>query len=355
MSRTHLAVALSIGLVTVSASSLRADVRSDEKTLVKFEGMMGKVIGLFGGKAAREGVTSTVAVKGDRKKIVGDESGQIVDLKDEKIYDLDLKKKTYRVTTFAQLRQQLEEARRKAAADLEKAQADLQDQTAAPAAPSNGDAAQLEVDFDVKETGETKSVNGFDARRIVMTIALREKGKALEQSGGIVLTSSIWMTSSIAAMKEVADFDLRYARAVTGTMIAGASADEMAAAMAMYPMMKDAIERMRLESVKLDGTAVQTVTTIDAVKSAEQIAAEKQQQEQGPQTEVLAVPTSRAGAVAGVLGGFGRRMANRNKNEAVAANPGRLTFMTMTNDVLNVGTTVSEADVAVPAGFKEAR
>ncbi len=356
MSRRYLAVALSIALLTISATSLRADVRSDEKTLVKFEGLIGRVVGLFGGKAAREGVKTSVAVKGDRKITLGDESGQIVDLKEEQIYDLDLKKKTYRVTTFAQVRQQLEEARRKAAEEMSKAKADAQHQEATPAAPPNGDAAQLEVDFNLKDTGERNSVNGFDVRRVVMTIALREKGKTLEQSGGIVLTSNIWMTPSIPAMKEVADFDLRYAKAVAGTMITGASADEMAAAMATYPMMKEAIDRMRVESVTMDGTPVQTVTTIDAVKSADQIAAEReQQQQQGSTVGVIPVPTSRAGAVAGVLGGVGRRMANRNKGEAAAADPGRVTFMTMTNDVLKVETTVSDTEVALPAGFKEAK
>jgi hypothetical protein len=355
MTRTCLAAALSVSLVAISVPSLRADVRSDEKTLVKFEGMMGKVVGLFGGKAAREGVKTTVAVKGDRKISLGDESGQIVDLKEEKIYDLDLKRKTYRVTTFAQVRQQLEEARRKAAEDIKKAQAELKNQPPPQAAPASADAPQVEVDFNLQEPGEKKSVNGFNARLIVMTIGLHEKGKTLEQSGGMVLTSNIWMTPAIPAMKEVADFDLRYAKAIAGTMISGASAEEMAAAMAMYPMMKDAIERMRLESVKLDGTAVQTVTTMDAVKSAEQIAAEKQQQAQGSQAETSAIPTSPSGAVAGVLGGFGRRIATRNANAAAPSNPGHVTFMTMTNDVLKVDTTVSDAEVAIPAGFKEAR
>ena len=57
---------------------------------------------MFGGKAARDGVTSTVAVKGDRKATMNGETGQIIDLAEEKIYDLDLKKKSYKVTTFAQ-------------------------------------------------------------------------------------------------------------------------------------------------------------------------------------------------------------------------------------------------------------
>ena len=34
---------------------------------VEFAGMLGRMVNMFGGKAAREGVTTSIAVKGDRK------------------------------------------------------------------------------------------------------------------------------------------------------------------------------------------------------------------------------------------------------------------------------------------------
>jgi len=106
--------------LVLSSSDLRADVRADEKSRVEFAGMLGRMVNLFGGKAAREGVTSTVAVKGDRKATLNDATGQIIDLAEEKIYDLDLKKKTYRVTTFDELRRRMEEAKKKAEEDARK-------------------------------------------------------------------------------------------------------------------------------------------------------------------------------------------------------------------------------------------
>jgi hypothetical protein len=341
MIRRPMAAAVTIGLLIVFAHSLKADVKSDQKSLVKFEGMLGRVANLFGGKAAREGVTSSVAVKGDRKASMSDSAGQITDLKEEKIYEIDIRKKTYKVTTFAELRRRMEEAQKKAEEEAKKAQA--QEKTAKPAA-ENKDQKQLDVDFDLKETGQKKTINGFDTREIVMTITMREKGKTVEQSGGMVLTSDIWMGSRIAAMQEIADFDIRYARQLAGPMIAGASPDEMAGAMAMYPMMKDAIARMRTESVKMDGTPIQTTTTIDAVKSEEQVASEQQQQQQQDSRSI-----SPSNPVGSVLGGLTRRAANRNSTPAGA----RATFMTMTSEVLKVATTVTDADVAIPAGFKE--
>src|SRR5260370_42601427 len=103
MSRARAAVALTCCFLLATSYSLKADVRADEKSHVEFAGVLGRMVNLFGGKAAREGVTSMVAVKGDRKATLSDATGQIIDLGEEKIYDLDLKKKSYKETTFAEL------------------------------------------------------------------------------------------------------------------------------------------------------------------------------------------------------------------------------------------------------------
>jgi hypothetical protein len=88
-----------------------AEVKTREKTQITLGGMMGKVFNLFGGKAAKEGVVGTTAVKGNRKATMNESNGQVVDLTDEKVYDLDMKKKTYQVTTFDELRRRMQEAR----------------------------------------------------------------------------------------------------------------------------------------------------------------------------------------------------------------------------------------------------
>src|SRR5215218_6916248 len=113
MRRVSLCLAVICALVFAS-STLLADVRSDQRVKFQLGGAIGKLVNIFGGKGAREGVTSMVAVKGNRQATMSDSNGQIIDLSEEKIYDLDVKKKTYTVTTFAQLRKQMEDARRDA-------------------------------------------------------------------------------------------------------------------------------------------------------------------------------------------------------------------------------------------------
>ena len=110
MAIRRMTTVLTLLFVLASALSLRADVRADEKTHVELAGVLGKVMNFFGGKPAKEGVTTGIAVKGDRKLTMSDATGRIIDLSEEKVYDLDLKRKSYKVTTFADLRRRMEEA-----------------------------------------------------------------------------------------------------------------------------------------------------------------------------------------------------------------------------------------------------
>ena len=151
----------------------------------------------------------------------------------------------------------------------------------------------------------------------------------------------MWLAPQIAAMKEVANFDMRYAQKLYGAM-AGMSAEQMAAAMALYPMMKDALARMRTEGVKLNGTAIQTTTTMEAVKSAEQMAQESKAADEDNRPA--------GGGISGRLGGMLAKKIGPKKEDA--GKP-RSTFMTMNHEVLKVVTEVTPTDVAVPAGFKE--
>jgi hypothetical protein len=80
MTRMKTSLVLALALVGVCAHSIHADVRTDEKSRIEFAGMMGRMVNLFGGKSAREGVTSSIAVKGDRLAKTNDATGQIIDL-----------------------------------------------------------------------------------------------------------------------------------------------------------------------------------------------------------------------------------------------------------------------------------
>ena len=324
-SRLLWSCAIACSLLALSAAPALADVKTREKGQVKFEGMLGTMMRMFGGKALSEGIVSSNAVKGNRKATLNDVSGRIVDLGEQKVYDLDIKKKTYTVTTFEELRRKIREAQERAAKEAKDAPKEPGEPTP-PSGPDKND-KQLEFDFDVKETGQTRSIAGHDARQVVMTVTVREKGKTLEESGGVVLTADSWLGPEIPAMKELAEFEMKSWKAIAPET-ALVSAEQMAAVAAMYPLIQPAMDRLNQEKVNLKGTPLATTMTFEGVKSKAQI--EEQSKSSG------------GGGLSGMLA---RRIAKKDDRP-------RATIFTMTTETLEIATTVGATDVDIPAGFR---
>ena len=345
MRRVSLLLAVLVCLVGLT-STVSADVRSDQRIKFQLGGMLGKMVNMFS-KGAREGVTTTVAVKGNRKVMLnGDTNGQIIDLDEEKIYDLDLKKKQYKVTTFAELRRQIEEARREAEKNAKEMQRESGGGGAATPAQKDPNEKEVEVDFDIKNTGETRTINGFNTTKGVMTITVREKGKTLNESGGLVMTTDMWMTPSAPSTKDLMDFERKYAEKVFGqTTVTGASTQDMAMAMAMYPQMKPALDRMAKEGSKMPpGTAILTEMRMESVppgtanQSSAALAAPEEPKKKG---------------LGGMLGGLKKMAEQAEQNQNSNAKPQRAIIMTTSVEMLKLTTDVDAASVAIPAGFKE--
>jgi hypothetical protein len=329
---------VAIGLCVLASSSLSADVRSDQRVRFQLGGALGKIVNVFGGKAAREGVTTMVAVKGNRKVTMSDSNGQIVDLAEEKIYDLDVKRKTYTVTTFAEVRKRMEEARR----DAEKAAREQSPQEPSKPAEKDPNAKEYEVDFDVRNTSETRTINGFNTAKSVMTVTVREKGRTLDQNGGLVMTTDMWMTENAPSTRDLVDFEMRYAQQLAGPMVVGASAQDMATAMAMYPQVKPALDKMRAEGGKLSGTAILTDMRVEAVPpgTANQTSAQPAPAEE---------PKKRG--LGGMLGGLKKMAEEAEKKDS--GKPQRAIIMTTSVEMLKLTTDVDAAAVALPQGFTE--
>jgi hypothetical protein len=306
---------LIVAILCAIAVPLHADVKTTERISIKFEGTLGRIASLFGG--SKEPKPSIVAVHGDRKATLTEGSGRIVDLSEEKIYDVDARRKTYKVTTFDELRRQMKEAQEEAAKEAEQAG----EKPAEPTEP------EYELDFDVKETGATKEMAGHSTRQAIATVTLRQKGKTLEAGGGLVLTSDMWLAPRIAALDEIAAFERKFAEKVYGEM-ATMSLNQLAALLAMHPGFQKARERLMAEGGKLQGTPLMTTLTLESVKNP---AAE--QKESGGQ------------GVSGIAGRLMRRKADPpgTKNKVFSS----------THEIVAIATSASDADVAIPADFKE--
>lgn len=318
---------VALPLMTFAAVPAHADVKTRDKTTIKFEGMLGRMFNLFGGKGAKEGVEGKTAVKGNRKVTLTDSGGSIIDLSEEKVYDIDVKKKQYTVTTFDELRRRMREAEEKAKKEAQKAEPAQKEDPQKPA-------KEYEVDFDVKDTGQKKPIAGYDTKNTVVTITVREKGKTLDEAGGMVMTNDMWLGPQIPQMKEFADFDIRYWKQLQGPQAAAMSAEQMATVLAMFPLVGKAMDRMQKDGDKLTGTPLDTTTTFETVLSKDQL------------TQAQADSSANKGG-----GGLGGLLAKKIiKKEDPKA---RSTIFTTHHEVLEVATSVAPTDLAIPADYKE--
>lgn len=322
MSRTRFILSTTLALSL--STSLLAEGTVEQKTRVQFGGVIGGIANVFGGKAAREGVTSTVAIKGDRMLTKNERSGELVDLSEEKIYRIDYGRKTYEVVTFEELRKQYEEAKKEAAEEAEEEKKSDKKKEEGP---------EYEVDFDIKETGQKQTINGFNTKQVIVTATVREKGKKLEQSGGAVLTADMWMGPKVPVMSELAAFNAKYFKQLYGD--APAEMQQMAVLMATQPAFAKAMKEFSKKRSAFDGDAIRTTLTFETVAAP---GAEGEQEESA----------SPGGIVGGLLG---RAMRKRQESKGEAPKPGHAKLFDSTTELLSASK--DAGDVSVPAGFKQ--
>ena len=321
MNRLARIAAVAVPLLTFAVAHPYADVKTREQSNIKFEGFLGFFMNR--GKAAKEGLINTAAVKGNRKATTSEDRGEIIDLGEEKVYTLDIKKKEYTVKTFDQIRQQMREEAEKARKEHEK-----QEPTQEKAEPQKPQ-KEYEVDFDVKDTGQKKQIIGYDTHETIVTITVREKGKTLDESGGIVMTNDLWLGPRIPELRELADFDMRYWKALQeGSGVPTMSPEQMAQLLAAFPLFGRAMERMQKDGDKLSGTALDTTMTLESVKGKDETTQSQQ---------------SGGGGISGMLA---RKMMKKESKP-------RSTIFTTHHQYLELSKSAAASDVAIPSDFKE--
>ena len=104
---------------------------------------------LFGGKGAKEGIEGKTAVKGNRKAVLSDTGGTIIDLSEEKVYELDIEEEAVQGRRPSSRSARDARGAERAAKEAERAEPGEKSEPQKPA-------KEHEVDFDVKETGQKK-------------------------------------------------------------------------------------------------------------------------------------------------------------------------------------------------------
>ncbi len=324
-------------LVVLGAGLLSADFSYQQTSKITgglMAGMM-KVVGVFS-KQAREPIQSTILLKGDRLATLNPYNGHIVDLGQETFTELDFRNKTYSVTTFAEL-----------AEIWKRAEAEMRTE--------RGEQADVTVKASVRQTGQTKSISGLDARQAIITIEMEGTDKKTGRRGVFMtVTSDTWL-ARVPGYEQVADYYRRMAQKMAftpGGGILGAQRSEIVKGMA----------ELSREAAKLDGVPVYQVIKMD-FKGQPGEGAEQPPAEAKPRTEQAPEQPSVGGAL-GRLGGLGRLgRLGRKKEPAEQPRPaetapagegaGSGTLMELTSESAGFSTApVDPARLEVPAGFK---
>jgi hypothetical protein len=302
-----------------------------------------------GGGALKEPQVSTVVFQKNRMARRSKRQGEIIDLDKRTITTINFDKRTYSEVTFEQMKQALDQA----SAQAQEQSAKAQQQAGAQGA--TGAKVNLDLDADIKDTGQTRTVNGFDAHEILMTMSMTATDPQSGGAGALKVNSDMWIAKDLPGTKEVREFYMRMSKELdwAPTGMGG---------MMNRPDIAKAMAKMMAEGGKIDGTAVQQVMRVTMEGTGTGAGTTQGQQSQQAARPSLSDALGGAlGGKLGGLGGFGKR--KKQDSDTPSAQPASAdassqqnsaSLMEMTID--NTGYTTSGIDSSVfdvPAGFKK--
>jgi hypothetical protein len=229
------------GLVAFAVAPMLADFSYQEKSTVTGGTVAGimKVAGVFS-KAARQPAEATIAVKGDRMAHRSDTHASIIDLSAQTITQIDLRKKTYSVMTFEQMKAMLEQMRERMKRN------------------PNGDQVSFKVS--AHKTGERKTIAGMSAAELILKMEMQASDQQSGQQGGMVVTTDLWVAAAASGYAEMRNFHRRMAEKLDwtpgGNMFMG------------NPQVSEGMVEVQKEMSKLDGMPVFETLTMGAEGSS---------------------------------------------------------------------------------------
>ena len=216
----------------LSGTALFADF-SYEQTSQMTGGFLARLPAIAGGNKMREPQRSSVMLKGNRLAHIYADHASIIDLDKETITEIRFKERTYSVMTFAEMKQMMESVQ---------------------ARGKDANTPEASMDIDIKSTGQSKVVSGYNANQTIMTFKMKSTDPRTGKESAMVMVSEMWLVKDIPGYKEIHDFYRRMAEKASWMPQGGAGGAAAAGGIgqAMQAAMKNA--------QKLDGTPVITIT-----------------------------------------------------------------------------------------------
>ncbi len=324
---------LAMALLSALPALLRADFSYQETTKVTGGAMAAalRFAGAFS-KRANQPVETTVYVKGNRMARFNQFTGEVYDLDAKTVTHIDFDKKTYSTMTFEQMREMMDQM-----------MASAKNRKPNPDQPN----VQMKFKVSAKETGNTKTIAGYDAKEMLVSIEMDAQDRQSGAQGAANVLSHVWIAPMTEGYAEVRDFQKRlYA--------AGGLISQQQAGQAQQNM--QGMTQVSGEIAKLDGMPVRTVIDMIMANNAQagQPSGEAQPAQQQQQQQNDSASGGLTGLAArGIFGGFGRKKKDSAADgQTSQAPPGTLMELTTQYAGFSSGA-VDASKLDVPAGFKQ--
>jgi hypothetical protein len=378
-------IACLLTLVLALPSTLFADFQYTETTKMTGGSMMSmmKLAGTFSKQARTIGepVVHSVYVSGNRMTRNDPDSSEIIDLDKETVTHVNHLKKQYYTITFQQMKEQLLEAQREAAA-----QPPPKAQPAPTQPPPDANAPQLSFDVAVRNTGAQKQYSGVDTHEAIMTLTVKATDQQSGQSGTLAMTNDLWLTPEIPGYKEVREFYARYGvklGEVYGSAISSFKMPTMPRQGQQAPPAgsMQGFAEMAKEVSKLKGVPIYTVMRMGTTLDGKPLPAASEAPLPQDQTQNASVgdaakqgatdsaSNSAASAIANKLGGFGSMLggfghkkqndpppaaANNTSTTSTQPPPNNMVLMETTTEMGGFSNAAIDASHFLPpAGYQQ--
>ena len=321
---------------------------------------MMKSVGVFSSQARHMGdpIVSTIYLKDNRLANVSPETIQIIDLDKETITQVDVARKTYTVTTFAQMKQAMEDARAKMQQEAAKKQPQ-------PAASPDAQNVKMSYDVKVRNTGTQKEISGLQSSESILTLMMKATDTQSQQSGSMSVTNDMWMVPSIPGYEQVRDFYKRFAAKMADASVGlGFDFSKM---LAQSPGAGQAMENMAGEMQKLKGVPIMQVMRMGTTANGQPLPAASEAPlpaDASPATPTTgqAAKSAMGSMLSGRFGGFGKKKdnppdepADKNASGGAQAQPTSAILMETQITTSNFSSApVDPSHFDIPAGYKQA-
>jgi len=327
-------------LLCISAPLVRADFTYQETTQMTGGSMLAMLRALGPlTRSAREPIVSTNIIQGNRMATVTKDRVSIIDLDKETITTVDSAKKSYSVMTFAEMKQAMEDAAKRMQGRQK----------------SKGDDVQAQFKISAKATGETKNLQGLNAKEMLITMTMESQNTKTGDSGAMDISTDAWYAPP-PGYGEVKEFHKKMAVKLGNMFGSGMQQiSQMAAAQGGQANMSESMEQVAKELAKIDGVPVESVIKMGAggtTAGGSTPAAQPEPEEKKSGASTI------AGDALGRFGGLGRRKKDDQPKDdappAKGAQSGSGTLMEMTMNLTSFS--AGPADTSkfeVPAGYKQ--